>query len=227
MILTRMMRSPECERVSSFKRSLLVRSGPTQCGAWLSTCSQRETSSSDTDEKVWGVFLALEQQLQKQGDAHGAREASDETEARMRVQEAQTTSEEKLACHMRRSIKGQLAQTTSSSTLCKDVRKVLSRPARLPLPHALIRSARGGGGGGGGEVGGGSPGPVPTASRALRPGQKEAMGAATPPALPMSRRENWPGPLLRARLDLPRSSRRLPELVYLIALRLSLFSLFL
>jgi len=133
----------------------------------------------------------------------------------------------KVACHMRRSIKGQLAQTTSSSTLCKDVRKVLSRPARLPLPHALIRSARGGGGGGGGEVGGGSPGPVPTASRALRPGQKEAMGAATPPALPMSRRENWPGPLLRARLDLPRSSRRLPELVYLIALRLSLFSLFL
>ena len=151
-----------------------------------------------------GVFQALEQQLQKQGQARGAGEASDETEAEMRLQEAQTTYEEQVACHMRMRIKVQLTQTTSSSTLSKDVRKVLSRTARLPLPRALIRSARGGGGGGGGEVGGGSPGPVPTASRALRPGQKEAMGAGT---LPLSRRENWPGPLLRARLDLPRSTR--------------------
>ena len=79
-----MVRLPEFERVSPFKRSILVRSGPTQCGAWLERWSHCQTSSSDSDENVMGVFQALEQQLQKQGQARGAGEASDETEAEMR-----------------------------------------------------------------------------------------------------------------------------------------------
>ena len=97
----------------------------------------------------------------------------------------------------RASVAGHETQTTSSSQLSKDAQGVLFKLACSPPAAALqsIASAQAA-----------SARQRPQPARALLRERRQAgapRGASGSPTR-QSRRENWPGPLLRARLFLPR-----------------------
>ena len=144
------------------------------------------------------MFAALEQTLQEQEGASGGMPHIS-MKPRDRRRQARAAS-----------VAGYETQTTSSSKLSTDAQAVLFNAAYSAPAAALERAA----------AAAASPRQRPLPWRTLLRGHlqaKERRGAWSSAMRP-SRRENWPGPLLRARLVLPRYE----PVSHLIHVRISL-----